>query len=104
MRPDLTLPRDMLSQLIEQRKAPQTKSGLANTSEPLLKVGSRCRLSALGSKSIPRQVDNYCTVVGEGKTKNKIPVRFDGVRTAQTLHSTYLELAPRPGRKRSQKC
>ena len=56
-----------------------------------LKAGSRCRLSALGLKNMPRQTQRVCTVVGVSKTKNQFRVMFDGSKSAQTLHRSYLE-------------
>jgi hypothetical protein len=58
--------------------------------EEFLKAGSRCRLGALDSKHMPRQTRSYCTVIGVGKTKNQVQVKFDGSKTAQTLHRSYL--------------
>jgi hypothetical protein len=61
------------------------------TDEEFLKAGSRCRLSALGSKHMPRQTRSYCTVIRVGKAKNQVRVKLDGSKTAQTLHRSYLE-------------
>jgi hypothetical protein len=77
----------MLSSLL----APRSGSDFANADDEGLKIGSRCRLSALGCKRLPGQVDNICTVVGSGKTKNQIRVKFDDSKTPQTLHRSYLD-------------
>jgi hypothetical protein len=59
--------------------------------EEFLNAGSRCRLGALDSKHMPRQTRSYCTVIGAGKTENQVRVNFDGSKTAQTLHRSYVE-------------
>jgi hypothetical protein len=64
--------------------------------EQIFSLGTRCRLSVLGAQRFPRGVNNYCTVVGKGKTKNQIRVKFDGEKTPQTLHRSYLEMVPHP--------
>jgi hypothetical protein len=47
---------------------------------------------------MPRQTQHVCTVVGAGKTGNQVRVKFDGSRTAQTLHRSYLEEIVQYGR------
>jgi hypothetical protein len=64
-----------------------------DSGEQIFPVGTRCRLSELGAQRLPRVVNNYCTVVGNGKTKNQIRVKFNGEKTPQTLHRSYLETA-----------
>jgi len=60
--------------------------------EAVIEIGARCRLSALGSQHMPRQTRSNCTVVGSGMTKNQVRVKFDGSKTARTLHRSYLEV------------
>jgi hypothetical protein len=72
---------------------------VTRTDKEYLKAGSRCRLSARGLKSMPRQTQHVCTVVGVGKTGNQLRVKFDGSKTTQTLHRSYLEEIVQHGQK-----
>ena len=56
-----------------------------------LRIGSRCKLSELGRKNMPRHARQVCTVIGIGKTRNQVRVMFDGSKNAQTLHRSYVE-------------
>jgi hypothetical protein len=73
----------------------------ANTSEQGFAVGSLCRLSALGTKNMPRQGQRFCTVVGFGSTRNQVRVKFAGSKAARTLHASYLELIASPDSEKS---
>ncbi|MDB5514291.1 MAG: hypothetical protein JWQ17_1049 [Tardiphaga sp.] len=64
-----------------------------DSGEQIFPIGTRCRLSVLGAQRLPRVVNNTCIVVGNGKTKNQIRVKFAGEKTPQTLHRSYLEMA-----------
>ena len=52
-------------------------------------IGSRCQVKANGS---PRLQGRMGTVVGWTQTKNGIRIVFDGSKSPQTLHRSYLEL------------
>ncbi|XIA62290.1 hypothetical protein ACFIOY_21995 [Bradyrhizobium sp. TZ2] len=69
----------------------------ANRCKQDFAVGSLCRLSALGLKNMPRQSQRVCTVVGFGKTRNQVRIKFAGAKAPQTLHASYLELIKSPG-------
>ena len=76
---------------INERQYKTNEGTASKADKEYLRVGSRCRLSSLGLKNMPRQTQHVCTVVGAGKTRNQIRVKFDGSKTAQTLHRSYLE-------------
>jgi hypothetical protein len=79
-----------MKRIIERQ--PETNKGDATEErQERIKIGMRCRLSAIGLKHMPRQIQHHCTVIGVGRTKNQLRVRFDGYKSATTLHRSYLE-------------
>jgi hypothetical protein len=74
---------------------------LTDSDKQFLPVGTRCRLSVLGIKRFPRLADDHCTVIGKGKTKNQVRVKFVGKKTPQTLHRSYLEMASHPASRKA---
>lgn len=56
---------------------------------------TRVRLSALGAVRCPNLVGREGVVIGSGRNPGSVRVLFDGSRTAVSLHSTYVEAAPR---------
>lgn len=82
---------------IDERRREANKGAATEAKMEEIKVGMRCRLSALGLKKMPRQSRLDGTVVGVGRTINQVRVRFDGYKSAQTLHRSYLEEIPQCG-------
>ena len=76
---------------INRRKHETNEINATKAEKGHLGTGSRCRLSAAGLKSMPRQTQQVCTVVGAGTTSNQVRVKFDGSKYAKTLHRSYLE-------------
>jgi hypothetical protein len=57
-------------------------------------VGDRIRLSRLGTERMQLTICSTGTVVGRStRTAGSVRVLFDGLRTAKTVHRTYIELA-----------
>jgi hypothetical protein len=56
-----------------------------------LKVGDRVKMSALGSERSPVLAKKVGTITGVRRDSRTIFVRFDGNRTATTLHRDYIE-------------
>jgi hypothetical protein len=82
---------------IVERQPETDKDAATETRMEEIRVGMRCRLSTLGLKNMPRQTQHDCTVVGVGRTRNQVRVRFDGYKSATTLHRSYLEEIPQCG-------
>jgi hypothetical protein len=76
---------------IIERQSETNKGDATEERQERIQVGMRCRLSAIGVKNMPRQIQHHCTVIGVGRTKNQLRVRFDGYKSATTLHRSYLE-------------
>jgi hypothetical protein len=54
-------------------------------------IGSRVRMSALGAERCPRLAEKIGTVVGGSIYNNSVSIRFDGKKSAVTLHRNYIE-------------
>lgn len=55
-------------------------------------IGDRVRISALGASRCARLADKVGTIVGGSIYANSVHVRFDGNKSASTLHRDYLEV------------
>ena len=55
-------------------------------------IGARFKMSELGTLRCPRLAGKVGTVVGRGIYRNSITVLFDGNRTTNSLHRTYIAL------------
>jgi hypothetical protein len=64
-------------------------------SEGLLALGDRVRMSALGRSRHPKYGGREGLIVGQGSTSGR-RVRFDGLRSVQTIHIDYLEKVDEP--------
>jgi hypothetical protein len=58
---------------------------------PGLSPSTRIRMSALGAARCPNLAGREGVVVGAGRYSSTVRVKFDGFRSATSLHSTYLE-------------
>ena len=56
-----------------------------------LKVGSRCRLSALGSKRCRRFKSRTGVIVAISPTGSSFRIAMEGRRQPLTLHASYIE-------------
>jgi len=55
-------------------------------------VGDRIRLSRLGTERMQHTICSTGTVVGRSiRTAGSVRVLFDGLKTAKTVHRTYIE-------------
>lgn len=54
--------------------------------------GDRVRLSELGRERFPRFPDRVGTIVGRSRVSNALCVLFDGRKTREMVHSSYLRL------------
>ncbi len=61
--------------------------------EAKLSIGSRCQMKVGGRRS-QRLQGRKGTVVGFAQTKNAVRVVFDGYKSPQTLHLSYLLAVP----------
>jgi hypothetical protein len=59
--------------------------------KPDFTVGDRVRLTALGTSRCMRLADRMGPIVGGSVYANSVSVRFDGNKSASTLHRDYLE-------------
>ncbi len=59
--------------------------------KPPFTIGDRVRISALGASRCVRLAEKVGTVVGGSIYTHSVHVRFDGNRSASTLHRDYLE-------------
>lgn len=58
--------------------------------EPELRPGSRFQLTRLGIERCPKQRGRTGTILSMARNANGFRVRFDGAKTAQSLHRTYI--------------
>src|SRR5579862_4471160 len=56
-----------------------------------LQIGSRCRLSALGSKRCPKLKSRTGVIVGISITGSSFRIVLEGRRQPVTLHASYIE-------------
>ena len=59
-------------------------------SEPGLKPGSRFQLTRLGIERLPKTRVRTGTVLNVARNANGFRVQFDGAKTAQSLHRSYI--------------
>jgi hypothetical protein len=57
----------------------------------ILKIGSRCRLSALGSERCRRLKSRSGVIVGINPTGSSFRIVLEGRRQPVTLHASYIE-------------
>jgi hypothetical protein len=64
--------------------------------EQAFQLGDRVRLSPLGKDRVRRPTTEIGTVVGlvNNRSPGTVRVLFDGLKTAKTLHKTYVEPLP----------
>jgi hypothetical protein len=48
-------------------------------------------MSALGAVRCPNLAGKEGTVIGTGRYRSTVRIKFDGFRSATSLHSTYIE-------------
>jgi hypothetical protein len=58
---------------------------------PLIAIGLRVRMSALGAARCPRLADKEGIIVGEGRYSNSLRILFDGSKLPVSLHRDYIE-------------
>jgi hypothetical protein len=58
---------------------------------PLIAIGLRVRMSALGAARCPRLADKEGIIVGEGRYSNSPRILFDGSKLPVSLHRDYIE-------------
>jgi hypothetical protein len=68
---------------------PDETNASLRSSRPLA-LGDRVRMSALGRSRHPKYGRREGLIVGKGSTSGR-RVRFDGLRSVQTIHIDYLE-------------
>ena len=66
-----------------------------DASEMAFSIGSRCRVK-IGGRRSPRLEGRTGTVVGFTHTRNGVRIVFDGFKSPQTLHRSYLVPIPQP--------
>ena len=54
-------------------------------------IGDRVKMSALGAARCPRLAFKSGTIIGFTKYNGSLTVRFDGNRSATSIHRTYLQ-------------
>ena len=64
---------------------------MQNDTRDILKIGSKCRLSALGSKRCRRVKSWTGIIVGVNPTGSSFRIVLEGRRQPVTLHASYIE-------------
>jgi hypothetical protein len=59
-------------------------------SKPELKPGCRVQLSRLGIERCPKLRTRTGTILSEARNANGFRVQFDGAKSPQSLHRTYI--------------
>jgi hypothetical protein len=59
-------------------------------SEPELRPGSRFQLTRLGIERCPKLRGRSGTILSLARNANGFRVQFDGAKTAQSLHRSYI--------------
>lgn len=59
-------------------------------SEPELKPGCRVQLTRLGTERCPKLRIRTGTILSEARNANGFRVQFDGAKSPQSLHRTYI--------------
>jgi hypothetical protein len=59
-------------------------------SEPELRPGSRFQLTPLGIERCPKLRGRSGTILSLARNANGFRVQFDGAKTAQSLHRSYI--------------
>jgi hypothetical protein len=54
-------------------------------------VGARVRMSKLGLLRSPKMAGRVGTVIGSAASGTGVRIRFDGLRSSETIHHSYLE-------------
>ena len=69
------------------------KTEEAQLAQHRFKIGDRVRLSRLGKQRTRKLAMEIGTVVGVVSSRNigSVRILFDGLKTAQSLHRTYIE-------------
>jgi hypothetical protein len=71
---------------------PQIALGSRSPSpEERLSPRTRIRMSVLGAARCPNLAGREGVVIGTGRYRSTVRVKFDGFRSATSLHNTYIE-------------
>jgi hypothetical protein len=54
-------------------------------------IGTRFKMSALGAARSPNLAGKEGTIVGGGRYRNNVRVKFDGYKSPTSLHRDYIE-------------
>jgi hypothetical protein len=72
----------------DSSERPEGRTG--GVSEPELKPGCRIQLTRLGIERCPKLRMRTGTILSEARNANGFRVQFDGARSPQSLHRTYI--------------
>jgi hypothetical protein len=78
---------------------PQIALGSRSSSpEDRLSPRTRIRMSVLGAARCPNLAGREGVVIGTGRYRSTVRVKFDGFRSATSLHNSYIEPVAGEGR------